>query len=85
MGKKSSIVQRWLKEPFGMSGWRIDVGNMTGRYYGDNFNREIAQSIRTAMDEVNPDAWLVAENADLFCGRFRWVWLAWHYELQRIY
>lgn len=65
-GKKSSIVQRWLKEPFGMSGWRIDVGNMTGRYYGDNFNREIAQSIRTAMDEVNPDAWLVAENADFF-------------------
>jgi alpha-glucosidase len=65
-GKKSSIVQRWLKEPFGMSGWRIDVGNMTGRYYGDNFNKEIAKSIRTAMDDANPDAWLVAENADFF-------------------
>ncbi|MFZ9211486.1 MAG: glycoside hydrolase family 13 protein [Candidatus Nanopelagicaceae bacterium] len=65
-GSKNSIVQRWLKEPFGMSGWRIDVGNMTGRYYGDNFNKEIAQSIRGAMDEANPDAWLVAENADFF-------------------
>ena len=65
-GSKNSIVQRWLKEPFGMSGWRIDVGNMTGRYYGDNFNKEIAKSIRSAMDDANPDAWLVAENADFF-------------------
>ena len=61
-----SIVRRWLREPFGMSGWRIDVGNMTGRYYGDNFNREIACGIREAMHETNPDAWLVAENADFF-------------------
>jgi alpha-glucosidase len=65
-GSKDAIVQRWLREPFGMSGWRIDVGNMTGRYYGDNFNKEIAQSIRSAMDQANPDAWLVAENADFF-------------------
>lgn len=63
---ENSIVRRWLREPFGMSGWRIDVGNMTGRYYEDNFNREIARGIREAMHETNPDAWLVAENADFF-------------------
>jgi alpha-glucosidase len=63
---EKSIVRRWLREPFGMSGWRIDVGNMTGRYYEDNFNREIARGIRKAMYETNPDAWLVAENADFF-------------------
>lgn len=63
---RNSIVRRWLTEPYGMSGWRIDVGNMTGRYYGDNFNREIAIGIRNAMHEVNPETWLVAENADFF-------------------
>lgn len=63
---EKSIVKRWLREPFGMSGWRIDVGNMTGRYYNDNFNREIARGIREAMHQTNPDAWLVAENADFF-------------------
>jgi alpha-glucosidase len=63
---QDSIVRRWLREPFGMSGWRIDVGNMTGRYYGNNYNREIAQSMRNAMEETNPDTWLVAENGDFF-------------------
>lgn len=62
----NSIVKRWLREPFGLSGWRIDVGNMTGRYYGENHNREIARGIREAMYQTNPDAWLVAENADFF-------------------
>ncbi|HEX7404973.1 MAG TPA: glycoside hydrolase family 13 protein [Candidatus Nanopelagicaceae bacterium] len=59
-----SIVKKWLKPPFNADGWRIDVGNMTGRYRAQDFNQEVARGIRTAMDEVNPDAWLVAENAD---------------------
>jgi alpha-glucosidase len=63
---ESSIVRKWLREPLGMCGWRIDVGNMTGRYYGENHNREVAFGIRSAMEEVNPDAWLVAENADFY-------------------
>jgi alpha-glucosidase len=63
-GNQDSIVRRWLREPFKMSGWRIDVGNMTGRFYSDDYNVEIARSIRNAMEETNPDTWLVAENAD---------------------
>ena len=27
---KNSIVRKWISPPYGMSGWRIDVGNMTG-------------------------------------------------------
>ena len=63
---ETSIVKKWLREPFGMCGWRIDVGNMTGRYYGENHNRDVATGIRKAMEEVNPDTWLVAENADFY-------------------
>jgi alpha-glucosidase len=59
-----SIVKKWLKPPFNVDGWRIDVANMTGRYRAQDFNQDVARGIRTAMDEVNPDAWLVAENAD---------------------
>jgi alpha-glucosidase len=59
-----SVVRRWLQAPFNFDGWRIDVGNMTGRYLGQDINAEVAEGIRTAMDQTNPDAWLVAENAD---------------------
>jgi alpha-glucosidase len=59
-----SVVKRWLKPPFNADGWRIDVGNMTGRLGSQDMNQEVARGVRTAMDETNPNAWLVAENAD---------------------
>lgn len=63
---KRSIVKKWLQPPFTMAGWRIDVGNMTGRYRGEDINQEVIRGVRAAVDEVNPDAWLLAENADHF-------------------
>ncbi|MDP1712618.1 MAG: glycoside hydrolase family 13 protein [Candidatus Nanopelagicaceae bacterium] len=59
-----SVVKRWLKPPFNADGWRIDVGNMTGRLGSQDMNQEVARGVRRAMDETNPNAWLVAENAD---------------------
>lgn len=59
-----SIVRRWLKPPFNLDGWRIDVANMTGRLGTQDVNQEVARGIRRALDETNPNAWLVAENAD---------------------
>ena len=61
---ENSIVRKWLKKPFLVDGWRIDVGNMTGIYLDQNLNQEVSRGIRRAMDETNSDAWLVAENAD---------------------
>ncbi len=61
---KNSVIRKWLKPPYNFDGWRIDVGNMTGRYLDQDINQEIARGIRKAMDESNSDAWLVAENAD---------------------
>ena len=63
---KNSVVKKWLRKPFSLSGWRIDVGNMTGRYRGQDLNREVILGIRQAVDEINPNAWLLAENADHF-------------------
>ena len=61
---KNSIVKKWLSPKYGMSGWRIDVGNMTGRLGADDLHDQVMHGIRKAMDEVQPDAWLVAENGD---------------------
>jgi alpha-glucosidase len=63
-GAKNSIVKKWLSPKYGMAGWRIDVGNMTGVQGADNFHTEVMRGIRQAMAEVNPDTWLVAENGD---------------------
>ncbi len=61
---KNSIVKKWISPAFGMAGWRIDVGNMTGVQGAENHHVEVMQGIRKAMQEVAPDSWLVAENGD---------------------
>lgn len=61
---KNSIVRRWISPRYGMAGWRIDVGNMTGVQGQDDFHDEVMQGIRKSMQETNPDTWLVAENGD---------------------
>ena len=62
---KSSALQRWLRPPFSLDGWRIDVGNMTGVYRDQNHHDEVVREIREVMDTVSPNSWLVAENADM--------------------
>ncbi len=63
---RNSVLKKWLKKPFAISGWRIDVGNMTGIYREDDIHNQVVLAVREAFDEANPDAWLVAENADHF-------------------
>ena len=73
---KNSIVRKWISPQYGMSGWRIDVGNMTGRLGEDNFHDEVMHGIRKAMDESNSNAWLVAENGDFMASDLDG--LGWH-------
>ncbi len=57
-----SPLRRYLRPPFGLDGWRIDVANMTGRSRADDVNREVARDVRTAVLSENPDAWVVGEH-----------------------
>jgi alpha-glucosidase len=75
-GGKKSIVRTWISPKFGMSGWRIDVGNMTGKLGKDDLHDEVMHGIRKAMNETNPDAWLVAENGDFVASDLNG--LGWH-------
>jgi len=56
-----SPVARWLKPPFNLDGWRIDVGNMTGRLGATDLNQDVARLIADRVREINPDAALLAE------------------------
>lgn len=73
---ENSIVRKWISRKFGMSGWRIDVGNMTGKLGEDDLHDEVMHGIRQAMDETNPDAWLIAENGDFVASDLNGM--GWH-------
>jgi len=63
-----SIVKQWLSPAKGLSGWRIDVGNMTGRQGADDLHDLVMHGIRGAMDEAGEEFWLVAENGDFIAS-----------------
>ncbi|WP_150462507.1 glycoside hydrolase family 13 protein [Nesterenkonia ebinurensis] len=59
-----SVVAHWLKPPFNLDGWRIDVANMTGRLGEVDLNAEVRRILRRTMDEVKPDSILLAESTN---------------------
>lgn len=58
---EDSVVAHWLKPPFNLDGWRIDVGNMTGRLGAQDINKDVAALIQKRILEINPDALLLGE------------------------
>ena len=59
-----SVVAHWLKPPFNLDGWRIDVANMTGRLGAVDLNAEVRQILRRTMEQVKPDTILLAESTN---------------------
>jgi alpha-glucosidase len=57
-----AIMRRWLREPFAIDGWRIDVANMLGRLGPDQAGGEVARGIRAAVKSEAPDAYLLGEH-----------------------
>jgi alpha-glucosidase len=55
-------VRRWLRDPYAIDGWRIDVANMLGRLGPSQLNGDVARGIRAAAREENPEAVLIGEN-----------------------
>ncbi len=60
----TSVVQTYLKAPYGIDGWRldspqyIDAGGGSG---SDAVNHQVMQELRTAVKSVNPDAEILGE------------------------
>ncbi|MDR2381926.1 MAG: hypothetical protein LBE08_12300 [Bifidobacteriaceae bacterium] len=57
-----SVVGRYLRPPFNLDGWRIDVAHMTGRFADDDLYHQVARTIRATMDAVKPDSLLIGEH-----------------------
>jgi alpha-glucosidase len=61
-GPGDSVVARWLRPPFDLDGWRIDVANMTGRYGPFDHGHDVARELRATLDAVRPGSALLAEH-----------------------
>ncbi len=57
-----SVVARYLGEPFGLDGWRVDCANTTARFRDHDDNHDVARLARSTMRAVGSDGWLVAEH-----------------------
>lgn len=57
-----AVFRRWLRPPYSIDGWRIDVANMLARQGADQLGLEVARAIRRAVKEEKPTAYLVGEN-----------------------
>jgi alpha-glucosidase len=71
-----SVVAAWLKAPYALDGWRIDVANMTGRYLDEDLNEEVRRTIRRTMIETNSDTILLGESTNDASSDFQGD--AWH-------
>jgi alpha-glucosidase len=59
-----SVVSKWLRPPYSLDGWRIDVSNMTGRYLDQDLNQQVRRIIRDTMVDANPDTILLGESTN---------------------
>jgi alpha-glucosidase len=57
-----AIMRHWLRPPYRIDGWRIDVANMLGRLGPDNLGHKIGRGIRRAVKAEQPDAYLLGEH-----------------------
>lgn len=60
---EAAAAVRWLREPFALDGWRVDVANMTGRHGAQDDAAIVARAMRAVLARTRPDLALVAELA----------------------
>ncbi|MDO5502287.1 MAG: glycoside hydrolase family 13 protein [Actinomycetia bacterium] len=54
---ETGVIPRWIRA--GLSGWRVDVANMTGRFGDEDHNHDVARWVRAAAGQ---DAVVVGEH-----------------------
>lgn len=57
-----SPIRRYLRDPFNLDGWRVDVANMTGRHGADDVNADVARDFRSTVVAERPGGYVVAEH-----------------------
>ncbi|HFQ8227059.1 TPA: maltodextrin glucosidase [Citrobacter freundii] len=59
---EDSIVRHWLKAPWNMDGWRLDVVHMLGEAGGARNNLQHVAGIAQAAKETQPEAYVFGEH-----------------------
>lgn len=59
---EQGVMRYWLRDPFNVDGWRLDVWNMTARRGELDVNQEVAREMRAAVKEANPAAYMFGEH-----------------------
>ncbi|MBU6347091.1 MAG: glycoside hydrolase family 13 protein [Actinomycetales bacterium] len=57
-----SVIRKWLRAPYNLDGWRVDVANMSGRLGELDMTREVARMTREAVLLEGPDKILIGEH-----------------------
>ncbi len=57
-----AVVRRWLRPPWSIDGWRLDVIHMLGEGAGAGHNHVHVAAIRRAIREERPDAYVLGEH-----------------------
>lgn len=59
---EGAVLRKWLRRPYSIDGWRIDVANMLARQGENQLGHKIGRMMRRAVKAENPDAYLVGEH-----------------------
>ena len=59
---ENSVLKYWLKEPFNLDGWRLDVGHNVGKMRGQALHFNLWRDIREEIKSIKEEAYLVAEH-----------------------
>lgn len=59
---EDSVLKHWLKEPYNIDGWRLDVGHNVGKMHKVKMDKEIWRDVRESIKDVNEENYIVAEH-----------------------
>jgi len=57
-----SALRVWLRAPYRIDGWRLDVANMQARQGAHQLGNEVGREMRRAVKAENPNAYLLGED-----------------------
>ena len=60
---EDAIMRYWLRPPFRVDGWRLDVANMLARQGESQLEHKIGRGIRRAIKTESPHAYLLGEHS----------------------
>ncbi len=69
-GGEQAVLRHWLRPPWSIDGWRLDVIHMLGEGPGAANNAAHVRAIRRAVKAENPEAYLLGEH---FSEATRWL------------